>query len=77
MVRRLLRYQTLLGIFSPIAAVILAFVVGGIIILFFIKSFVFTPAAFEELQAKGLPAGVLENLQALRDKEFPNKSAFE
>jgi ABC-type uncharacterized transport system permease subunit len=74
---RLFRYQTLLGIFSPIVAVILAFVVSGIIILVFIKSFVFTPAAFVELQEKGVPAGVLESLQALKGKEFPNKSAFE
>jgi len=51
---RLFRYQTLLGIFSPIVAVILAFVVSGIIILVFIKSFVFTPAAFVELQEKGV-----------------------
>jgi simple sugar transport system permease protein len=74
---RLFHYQTLLGIFSPIVAVILAFVVSGIIILVFIKSFVFTPAAFVELQEKGVPAGVLESLQALKGKEFPNKSAFE
>ena len=52
-VGRLFRYQTLLGILSPIVAVMLAFVVGGIIILVFIKSFVFTPAAFVALQGKG------------------------
>jgi simple sugar transport system permease protein len=74
---RLFRYQTILGILSPIVAVILAFVVGGLIILVFIKSFVFTPAAFVELQEKGVPAGVLESLQALKGQEFPNKAAFE
>ena len=74
---RLFRYQTLLGILSPIVAVMLAFVVGGIIILVFIKSFVFTPAAFVGLQEKGVPADVRESLQALKGKEFPNKSAFE
>ena len=55
-VSRLFRYQTLLGILSPIVAVMLAFVVGGIIILVFIKSFVFTPAVFVELQGKGVSA---------------------
>jgi hypothetical protein len=49
----------------------LAFVVGGIIIWVFIKSFVFTPAALVELQAKGVPAGVLESLQPFKSKEFP------
>ena len=75
-VGRLFRYQTLLGILSPIVAVMLAFVVGGIIILVFIKSFSFTPADFVELQAKGVPAAVLESLQTLKGKEYPNKSAF-
>ncbi len=74
---RLFRYQTLLGILSPILAVIMAFVVGGIIIWVFIKSFVFTPAAFMGLKEKAVPAGVIQNLQVFKDKEFPNKSAFE
>ena len=76
-VGRLFRYQTLLGILSPIVAVMLAFVVGGIIILVFIKSFVFTPPAFVALQEKGVPANVLVSLQAFKGKEFSNKSAFE
>ena len=76
-VGRFFRYQTLLGILSPIVAVMLAFVIGGIIILVFIKSFVFTPAAFEALREKGLPSDVLESLQALKGKEYPNRSAFE
>jgi len=76
-VGRLFRYQTLLGILSPIVAVMLAFVVGGIIILVFIKSFVFTPASFEALQGQGVPVDVLESLQTLKGKEYPNKSAFE
>ncbi|MDB4264940.1 ABC transporter permease [bacterium] len=74
---RFFRYQTILGILSPIVAVMLAFVVGGLIILVFIKSFVFTPAAFVKLHEKGVPAGVLESLQTLKGKEFPNQSAFE
>jgi simple sugar transport system permease protein len=55
----------------------LAFVVGGIIILVFIKSFVFTPASFEALQGQGVPADVLKSLQTLKGKEYPNKSALE
>ncbi len=55
----------------------MAFVVGGIIIWVFIKSFVFTPAAFMGLKEKAVPAGVIQNLQVFKDKEFPNKSAFE
>jgi len=76
-ITRLFRYQTILGILSPIVAVMLAFVVGGLIILVFIKSFAFTPATFVALREKGVPGGVLESLQVLKGKELPNKSAFE
>ena len=73
---RFFRYQTLLGVLSPIVAVVLAFVVGGIIILVFIKSFDLSPGALDQLKSKGLPPNVLESLQPLKGKEFPNKSAF-
>ena len=76
-ITRLFRYQNILGLLSPIVAVLLAFVVGGLIILVFIKSFVFTPAAFVKLQEMGLPGAVLESLQALKGREFENQSAFE
>lgn len=75
-ISQLFRYQTILGILSPLVAVLLAFVVGGFVILVFIKSFVFTPAALVKLQAAGIPVQVLESLQPLENKEFPNQSAF-
>ena len=75
--KTLFRYQTILGILSPIIAVILAFVVGGIVIWLFIKSFVFTTAVFVELEEKGVPASIIQSLQVFEGKEFPNKSAFE
>jgi simple sugar transport system permease protein len=74
---RLFEFKTLLGIFSPIVAVVMAFVVGAIIILVFIKSFVLTESTFIRLAEKGVPAAVLESLQTLKGKEYPNKSAFE
>jgi simple sugar transport system permease protein len=74
---RYFRYQTLLGLLSPLVAVALAFVVGGIIIVVFIKSFAFTPGALSRIGARGLPAGMLQRLQPLEGKEYPNKSDFE
>ncbi len=74
---RVFKFKTLLGIISPIVAVITAFVVGAIIILVFIKSFELTESTFERLAEKGVPAAVLDNLQVLKGKEYPNKSAFE
>lgn len=74
---RLFRSKTLLGIFSPIVAVILAFIVGAIIILVFIKSYALTDITFTALAEKGLPAAVRDSLQPLKDKEFADRSAFE
>jgi simple sugar transport system permease protein len=74
---RVFKFKTLLGIISPIVAVITAFVVGAIIILVFIKSFELTESTFKRLAEKGVPAAVLDNLQVLKGKEYPNKSAFE
>jgi len=74
---RIFKFKALLGIISPIVAVITAFVVGAVIILVFIKSFELTQSTFERLAEKGVPAAVLDNLQVLKGKEYPNKSAFE
>ena len=74
---RFFRFKTLLGIIAPIVAVITAFVVGAIVILVFIKSFELTESTFIHLAEKGVPAAVLDNLQVLKGKEYPNKSEFE
>jgi simple sugar transport system permease protein len=73
---RLFEFKTLLGIFSPIVAVVMAFVVGAIIILVFIKSFVVTESTLMRLAEKGVPVAVIEGLQSLKGKEYPNRSAF-
>ena len=59
---RLFEFKTLLGIVSPIVAVITAFVVGAIIILVFIKSFAVTESTLIRLADKGVPAAVIEGL---------------
>ena len=74
---RVFKFKTLLGILSPIVAVITAFIVGAIVILVFIKSYELTEATFEGLAKKGIPAAVLDSLQVLKGKEYPTKSAFE
>ena len=74
---RAFKFKTLLGIVSPIVAVITAFVVGAIIILVFIKSFELTESTLIRLADKGVSTAVLESLQPLKGKEYPNKSAFE
>lgn len=74
---RFFRFTTLLEIFSPVVAVIMAFVVGALIILVFIKSFALTETTFAALAEKGVPEAVLSSLQSLKGKEYSNKSEFE
>ena len=74
---RFFRLKTLLEILSPVVAVVMAFVVGAMIILVFIKSFALTETTFAKLAEKGVPAAVLNGLQPLKAKEYSNKSEFE
>jgi simple sugar transport system permease protein len=74
---RFFRFTTLLEIFSPVVAVVMAFVVGALIILVFIKSFALTETTFAALAEKGVPTAVLNSLQSLKGKEYPDKSEFE
>jgi ABC-type uncharacterized transport system permease subunit len=74
---RVFRLKTLLGIFSPVVAVVMAFVVGAVIILVFIKSFALTEKSFAGLAEKGVPALVLNSLQPLKGIEYPDRSEFE
>lgn len=69
-------YKTLMGILSPIIAVVLAFVAGGIIILVFISSFTLSESSFLRLQEKGVPTAVLQELEALREIEYSEKDVF-
>ena len=76
-ISRFFRFKTLLGFLSPIVAVVMAFVVGALIILVFIKSYALTDEDFTGLTEKGLPQAVLSRLQSLKGKEYPAKSEFE
>ena len=70
-------YKTLMGILAPVVAVVLAFVVSGLIILVFITSYTLTDDSFKKLQAKQTSGAVLDALQAVKGKEYADKSVFE
>jgi ABC-type uncharacterized transport system permease subunit len=74
---RFFKFKALLGIFSPVVAVVMAFIVGAIIIVVFIKSFVLTEKSFAALSARGVPAAVISRLQPMKGIEYPDKAEFE
>jgi len=75
-VARLYRSKTFMGILAPIFAVVMAFVVSGLIILIFITSYSLSEATFADLKEKGVPAEILAQLQPVKGKEFEQKEDF-
>ena len=73
-IAQLFRFKILLEIISPMVAVFMAFVVGAIIILLFIKSYALTDTVLVDLTEKGVPTAVIDNLGILKIKDYPNKS---
>jgi ABC-type uncharacterized transport system permease subunit len=74
---RILRLKTVSGILAPIVAILMAFVVSGLIILIFITTYTLSEDIFMELKEKGVPVEVIEKLHPLKNKEFTKKNAFE
>jgi simple sugar transport system permease protein len=70
-------YKTLLGVFAPVVAVALAFVVGGLIILIFIKSYSLSDGSFKNLKSRGIPNVIIDKLKTITGKDYSDKHAFE
>lgn len=69
-------YNMLLNLVAPVIAIIVAFAVGGIVILVFISSFSITDASLPRLKDKGLPQTTIEGLMVLKGKEYTAKNEF-
>lgn len=69
-------YKMLMGILTPIVAVTLALIVGGIIIVVFITSFKITDQSLESLKVKGLPETTITKLTPLKNKVYATKGEF-
>jgi ABC-type uncharacterized transport system permease subunit len=65
-----------MGFLTPIVAVTLALIAGGIIILVFITSFKLTDQSLESLKEEGLPTATLAKLKSLKNKNYINKDEF-
>ena len=74
---RLFRSKTFLGILAPVVAVVMAFVVSGLIILIFITSYSLSDTSLDRLKEKGVPAEILNRLQPIMGNEFTQREVFE
>lgn len=74
---KVLSQKTVVGVLTPIIAIVLALFVGGIIIFVFITHFHLSDAVFESLASQNLPAGVLEQIESLKNREFASRTDFE
>ncbi len=77
MAAHLFRSKAFLGILAPLVAVVMAFVVGGLIILIFITSYRLADGSLDSLEKKGIPADILSRLQSIQGKDFNNRELFE
>ena len=66
-----------MGIFAPIVAVALAFVVCGIIILIFVNSYSLSDGSLNKLKSNGVPKVIFDSLQTITGKDYSDKEAFE
>ncbi len=66
-----------MGILAPVVAVVMAFVVSGLIILIFITSYGLSDASLDRLKARDVPADILNRLQPIKGNEFTQREAFE
>lgn len=69
-------YKMLMGILTPIVAVTLALIVGGIIIVVFIASFKITDQSLETLKTEGLPETTITKLKPVKNKVYATKDEF-
>ena len=74
---KVLNQKTVIGVLTPIIAILLALVVGGVIIFVFITSFHLSDEVFVALSEKNLPAGVLESIESLKNNEYASRTDFE
>ena len=73
----ILLYKTLMGTLAPIVAVVLAFLTGAVIILFFIRTYTLTDTTFADLKEAAVPIAVIEKIRSLEGKDYSDKAAFE
>ena len=73
----ILQTKAVLGILAPVVAVLMAFVVSGLVILIFITSYSLTEDTIVSLEKKGVPAEILNRLVTVGTKEFMQRDEFE
>jgi len=73
----ILLYKTLMGILTPVVAIVLAFLVGALIILVFISTYTLTEITLNKLEASDVPKAVIEQLKRIEGKDYSDKAAFE
>ena len=73
----IMQSKTVLGILAPVVAILMAFVVSGLVILIFITSYSLTEDTMVSLENKGVPVEILSRLGTVGAKEFMQRDNFE
>jgi general nucleoside transport system permease protein len=76
-IRKMFTQQAIIGVLTPIIAVILALLTGAVIIVVFITSYYLGDEVLTELAAKDVPAEVLASVAPLRNRQYASRQDFE
>ena len=66
----------MMGVVAPIVAVVMAFVVSGLIILAFISTYSLNEETYARMRKGGVPEPVIQKLDRITEKDYTQKDAF-
>lgn len=79
--QRVFTQKTVIGVLTPVIAIVLALLVGGVIIFVFITSFHLTDEVFARLETKlaqqGFSSEILTSIESLKNQEYANRGDLE
>ncbi len=78
---KILTQKTVIGVLTPVIAIVLALLVGGVIIFVFITSFHLTDEVFARLETKlaqqGFSSEILTSIESLKGQEYASRTDLE
>jgi hypothetical protein len=73
---RIVRSETFMNGVASLLAVVMAFVVAGILILAFITTYSVNPESLAKMRTHGVPDALLEKIDKFRPRTLPKEKAW-
>jgi simple sugar transport system permease protein len=73
-VNRILTQKAVIGVLTPIIAILMALLVGGVIIFVFISNFYLTDEVFTRLERQDISSEILASIESLKGQEYVSRT---